>query len=184
MYPLRAAGSACLFLVLGFCARAASVSDPAALNANGFISWTQLRAPGSVVPSSFNVQTSSGLSVSGLFFSGDSGTAAKVCPSPGCNFAGAPGFQPGDSLLWAEDASGNGAGSLQLTFATPIQGAGFYLQTGAPSVFTANLFAGSALPLSIIRRPVMPRAIRYSLVSSIPQLTSLRLSSMSEVARR
>jgi hypothetical protein len=65
---------------------------------------------------------------------------AQVCPAVNCDYAGAPGFNPGDLLLWTEDASGNGTGPLILTFTPSVPGAGgagFYLELTAPGSFGA-----------------------------------------------
>jgi hypothetical protein len=66
-----------------------------------------------------------GVNIVESFSGGSGGTVAKVCPATSCNYAGTPGFVPGDFLLWAEDANGNGTGPLTLTFTTPTQGAAF-----------------------------------------------------------
>ena len=136
--PFSALVFACS-LVAPTLATASFVSDPAILNANDSIFWSQLGSSGSPIPGSFHAASLQGTGVVGSFGQNSGGTVAVVCPATNCNFASAPGFAAGDSLLWTEDADGNGTGPLTLSFASPVRGFGFYFQLTAPATFSAFL---------------------------------------------
>jgi hypothetical protein len=127
------------FLLMSPIAKASFVTTPIALNANDSIFWSQLGTSGSLVPQSFHVVSADGMSAQVSFNQSSGGTVGSVCPAVNCNFGGAPGFDAGDALLWAEDANGNGTGPLTVSFATPVRGAGFYFQLTAPATFSAML---------------------------------------------
>src|SRR5215831_11452683 len=127
----------CLLLVSPTIAKASFVTSPTSLNANDSIFWSQLGTSGSLVPASFHAVSADGITAQVSFNQSSGGTVASVCPAVNCNFAAAPGFNAGDSLLWAEDA--NGTGPLTVSFATPVSGAGFYFQLTAPATFSAML---------------------------------------------
>ena len=129
----------CLLLASPTIAKASFVTSPTSLNANDSIFWSQLGTSGSVVPESFHAISVDGMSAQISFNQSSGGTVASVCPAVNCNFAGAPGFDAGDSLLWAEGANGNGTGPLTVAFATPVSGVGFYFQLTAPATFSAML---------------------------------------------
>src|SRR5215467_11694093 len=117
------------FFFFAACTSSASfVSNPALLNPNDSILWSQLGNAGASISPSFIVISVNGVMISGSFDKGGGGTVAQVCPTANCDYAGAPGFNPGDFLLWTEDTSGRGTGPLTLTFTTPVQGVGFYLE--------------------------------------------------------
>ena len=118
-------------------AAASFVSSLADLNSNDSIGWSQLGTAGAAIPSPFSAGSPAGFDVSGRFATG-SGTLAEVCLAINCNFAGAPGLNAGDFLIWTEDANGNGTGPLTITFPRPVQSAGFYFQLTAPSTFVAT----------------------------------------------
>ncbi len=119
-------------------ASAAFINNLSLLNANGTVSWDQLGSPGSSISQNFTASSSNGISIQGIFLNGDGGTVAKVCPSADCNWAGAPAFNPGDSLVWTEDANGKPGGPLAITFAAPVRGVGLYLQLTAPGTFIVS----------------------------------------------
>ncbi len=118
---------------------ASFVSDPTILNANDSILWSQLGSSESPIPGSFHAASTQGMGVLGSFGQNSGGTVAVVCPAANCNFASAPGFAAGVSLLWTEDAAGNGTGPLTLSFASPVRGFGFDFQLTAPATFSAFL---------------------------------------------
>jgi len=120
-------------------ASASFVSRLADLNPNDSIGWSQLGTPGASISSPFSTGSPGGINVSGEFATGNGGTLAEVCSANNCNFAGAPGFNARDFLIWTEDANGNGTGPLRITFSRPVQAAGFYFQLTAPSTFVATL---------------------------------------------
>jgi hypothetical protein len=127
-----------LFLMTAAGASAAFVNTPSSLNANDSVLWSQLGIPGSSILPAFTAASLNGIHVAGSFQQTTGGTVAQVCPAANCDFAGAPGFNPGDFLLWTEDANGNGTGPLSFRFTTPVRGAGLYLQLTAPGSFTAS----------------------------------------------
>jgi hypothetical protein len=134
--------SALLFaslLVAPALATASFVSVPSILDANDSILWSQLGSSGSPIPGSFHAASTHGIGVLGSLGQNAGGTVAVVCPAANCNFASAPGFAAGDSLLWTEDADGNGTGPLTLSFASPVRGFEFYFQLTAPATFSAFL---------------------------------------------
>lgn len=135
----RTARPVCLLLVSALCATATFVTNPGLLGSNASLSWSELGAPGSTIPQIFTGGPLSGLLISGLL--AGNGTVGEVCPSLNCNFAGGPGFNPGDFLVWTENASGLASGPLALGFSSPLRGAGFYLELTAPASFTALFVA-------------------------------------------
>ncbi len=133
----------CSLFATAFCASASFVDNPAALDPNATVLWSQLGAPSTTIPLSFGALSSGGVRVFGSL-PGGGGTVAEACPAPNCDFAAGPGINPGDSLVWTENASGSGTGPLFFNFASPVRGAGLYLELTAPATFTANLFVATA----------------------------------------
>ncbi len=120
------------------CSQAAFITNPALLNPNDSASWSQLGDPGATVSPSAAGVSRNGIDLIAKLTGLTGGTVGEVCPATNCNYSAGPGFNAGDYLLWTEDSIGHGTGPLNITFATPVEGVGFYLQLTAPGTFVAS----------------------------------------------
>jgi hypothetical protein len=168
-------------LLLAPFATASFVTNPASLNANDTIVWSQLGTSGSLVSSSFQAASTSRITLHGSFNLSSGGTVGVVCPAANCNFAAAPGFNSGDSLLWTEDSLGNGTGPLLLSFSTPVRGFGFYFQLTAPATFSASLveIAGANSSSEIMTSDSAGDPIFVGALDPQPDITGLQVSGLS-----
>jgi PEP-CTERM motif len=119
------------------------VTSPGALGANDSVNWSQLGSGGSTINPSFAATSAGGRAIAGSMAS--DGCVAVVLASS-CEWSPGPGFNSGDSLIWALSSSGLGSGPLALSFAH-VFGAGLWLQADAPGQFTAQVevFNGATL---------------------------------------
>jgi hypothetical protein len=105
----------------------------------------QLGPDGTSVPNFATAVSGAGNGVTIQFVNendtGASGLIAVQCPaSPSCSWSG--GFNPGDSLLWANNGGeyGNsGSGPLDLYLTNPVEGAGLLLQGNFLGSWTAGV---------------------------------------------
>jgi hypothetical protein len=120
------------------------VTTPGALGANDVVNWSQLGADGTTINQNFLAASTGLRSVSG-HLGGSDGCLAVVGGSV-CSWAAGPGFAAGNSVLWAENASGVGSGPLAFSFAS-LFGAGLWMQANALGQFTASMqvFNGASL---------------------------------------
>ena len=122
-----------LTLSIGNAAHAAvvMVTTPAALHATDQINWASLGASGTIVPGSFTINTQNGTPIS-VDTGGDQPNFKRL--DQGNGFIG--DFLPGTPL-----PATNSLGSTHLHFATPVFGAGAYIQHTTYPSFTAYLRA-------------------------------------------
>jgi len=112
---------------------------PTLMGANDTVNWAQLGADATVLGSTFTATSTHGVGVSGSFANGPGSVISVVCPASPCSWApAAPGFNPGDSLIWASDFGNAGNGPLTLSLNQSVLGIGLYLQPDAPGPYTAR----------------------------------------------
>ena len=136
------------FLLVCMCATAfadtlTQVTSPAGQASTDSILWSQLGGDQHVLGTSFSVTTGLGTSDSVTMGSAN-GIISIVCTATpsNCSWTGATtGMAAGDSLIWTSDAANGGSGPVTISFASPITGAGAYIQADIPGQFTAKLEA-------------------------------------------
>ena len=130
-----------LFATAGWADSVSLVTSQAALGSNDSTNWAQLGADGSSIANGATATSAAGNTVTiefDGFGGGTSGLTSVQCPAnPSCSWTG--GFNPGDTLLWTNDGSGNGSGALLAYFGAAVSGAGLALQSDAPGAFTAEV---------------------------------------------
>ncbi len=124
------------------------VFDPTALGGNDTVNWAQLGSDGTVLGSTFAASSGNGVGVNGAFANGPGSLVSVVCPATPCSWSpAAPGFNPGDSLIWTSDFGNGGNGPATLNFDQSVFGSGLYLQADAQGPYTAQVqwFNGGTL---------------------------------------
>ncbi|HET7442846.1 MAG TPA: hypothetical protein VFJ47_16210 [Terriglobales bacterium] len=120
------------------------VTTPASQSANDSVKWSQLGTNLKTLGSKVIAKSGRGISLTaGL--SGANSVTAVVCSASPCSWTHGTNFTAGHTLLWTSNAANGGNGPLSLTFATPVAGAGAFVQADEPGRFTAKIqvFNGS-----------------------------------------
>jgi hypothetical protein len=115
-------------------AQVTAVSSPSSLPTTDSINWGQLGSNASFVSSPSSVTSALGLSA----VVGDGGNFFGYVAGQG--WSGPDTFATGDSVLYNNDS-----GDVSISFATPVSGAGAYVQTNAVAPFTAEISAYDSL---------------------------------------
>jgi hypothetical protein len=160
------------------CSQAAFIMNPALLNTNDSVSWSQLGNPGAPVLPSLDATSLNGINLVVSLTGSAGGTAGEVCPAGNCNYSAGPGFNAGDHLLWTEDSFGNGTGPLNIAFSTPVEGVGFYLQLTAPGTFVASFteIAAGHNTTEYLASDSNGDPLFVGAVDSIPDLTGIAVA--------
>jgi hypothetical protein len=178
-------------LVVGSCLACVSafaseilVTTPGGLGSNDSTNWAQLGGDETALAGPFSATSAQSVGVTGNFSSGDNtGLVAVVCPaSPSCTWGPTvSGMIAGDTDIWAFDnGTGLGTGPIDLTLATPVLGAGAYLQGDTTGAYTASIqaFDGStALALaSTVTSDGAGDPIFLGLLDSTADITKIEFS--------
>src|SRR5579864_4215559 len=121
------------------------VTSPASLSPDDSVNWAQLGLDQTGIVNNFVATSPGGISVTGQFGHGapnNTGQVAVVCPAGGCSWTtSGTGMNAGDSTVWTLNPNFTpGTAPLTLSFASPVFGAGAWLQADETSplgIYTA-----------------------------------------------
>ena len=156
------------------------ITTPGALGANDSVNWSQLGSDGATIPAAFAATSANNFGGAGAIAGSLTGTDGCVAVVNGvnCGWVAGPGFNAGDFLVWAEDASGNGSGPLSFSFPS-VFGAGLWLQATAPGAFTAQIEAfngASSLGVFSEASNAAGDGLFIGVLDSVADITAIKLS--------
>jgi hypothetical protein len=138
------------------------ITDPADLDANDSVDWSQSGADQSTIPNEFTAFSALGNTISGSFAltnpngaptaADSTGQVSVICGgvAPSCSWPSAPGLDPDDTTIWTDNPSAylGPDNPLTLALSSSVPGVGAWLQADEAStdlgVFTATIAAYDA----------------------------------------